>query len=124
MLDPGKLPNPTGLGLFFLSRPINSTSHTSLHLSPSPPSAPPVLPTRKSYARILAESSAFPKVEIPVHAPAFTDKGEPALLFSREEIEVGPLNYNHIALVAKTSKGFFPFEELRELQRFHFAFGY
>lgn len=53
---------------------------------PQTSSAPAASTMHKSYARMLAETNAFPKVDIPVHAPAFTDRGEPAVFFTTEAL--------------------------------------
>ncbi|MQL94715.1 hypothetical protein Taro_027373 [Colocasia esculenta] len=59
---------------------------------------------RKSYAQMLAASNPPPAVTIEVKSPAFTDLGEPAVYFSKEEIERSVIPFKN-AIIAKCSYG-------------------
>ncbi|MQM09837.1 hypothetical protein Taro_042718 [Colocasia esculenta] len=69
-------------------------------------------PSLCSFAQVIQASLTFPKVDIPVHAPAFTDKGDPACFFSKAEVEASlyPLKF---AIVVKTPHGQPSYPEIR-----------
>lgn len=69
---------------------------------PSDPSSSRIstnpLPLAKS-AEVLSSSMAPPVITGPVHDPAVTDSGEPAIFFSKEEIQVSqePFAYSLVS---------------------------
>ncbi|MQM13056.1 hypothetical protein Taro_045977 [Colocasia esculenta] len=65
-----------------------------------------------SFAQVVASSLAFPEVTTDVHLPVFTDQGEPAVFFSKAEMEASlkPFLYS---VVAKTAYGRPPVPEIR-----------
>lgn len=67
-----------------------------------PPAFPPG--PRRSFAQVLIESNRRAKVAIPIKAPSFTDLGEPAVFFSKEDVQSSlvPLSFS---IVAKCSYG-------------------
>lgn len=73
---------------------------------------PDVRPAARTFAEVLSSSMVPPAVPGFVHAPALTDKGEPAVFFSQEEISasLGPFAFS---LVARTPQGRPAFLDIR-----------
>ncbi|MQL97884.1 hypothetical protein Taro_030581 [Colocasia esculenta] len=83
----------------------------ALTLGSLAPAAAPALDGGLSFARVVAASLVLPDVPTTVHEPAFTDKGEPAVFFSREEMEVSLVPFK-FSVVAKTAYGRPPIPEI------------
>lgn len=79
-------------------------------------------PTIKTFAEVLASTLAPPQVQGYIHAPASTDKGEPAVFFNHEELQASMKPFD-FSLVARTMQGRPPFTEIRQhlSKRFKFS---
>lgn len=62
------------------------------------------IPPRRTFAQALLDSKQRPRVSIPVKEPGFTDRGEPAVFFSKSDVQVS-IQFLSFALVAKCSYG-------------------
>ncbi|MQL71033.1 hypothetical protein Taro_003350 [Colocasia esculenta] len=72
-----------------------------------------------TFAQVLLRSIQPPTVPVPVHPPATTNAGEPAIFFSAEEVKLSCKALD-LAVIAKTPQGRPPFQDIRShlTQRF------
>lgn len=79
---------------------------------PIPPPVPEDGVRRRTFAQAVLSTAAKPASHFPVKAPRFTDQGEPAVFFSKGEIQASlePLKY---AVIAKCSYGRPAFMEIK-----------
>ncbi|MQL95976.1 hypothetical protein Taro_028647, partial [Colocasia esculenta] len=105
----------SAFGSAAVGRPVAGILSESLPVPAMGFLAPAVAPSPVgglSFARVVAASLVLPDVPTFVHEPAFTDKGVPAVFFSREEMDASLVPFK-FSVVAKTTYGCPPIPEIR-----------
>lgn len=65
----------------------------------NPPDHNSLAAHRRPFARIMTQTNAFPKMDIPIKPPAFMDAGEPSVFLCQEEIETSCQPFSYLLLL-------------------------